>query len=102
MRVPTSVMALSVAASLALPFGAQAQPGTAQLNIEEISCRQMLVMRGDERQFTLIYFHGFVNGQADELDFDGPVLMEATDIILDTCIETPDETLLSVFQNVRG
>lgn len=81
---------------------AYAQEEGIKVEVDKISCREMLKMPGDEREFTLIFMHGFTNGKKGELLFDGPALTEDTDQILDACIDGPDETLLAVFEKVRG
>lgn len=81
---------------------AYAQDDGVKINIDEVSCREMLKMASDERDFTMIFLHGFMSGKKGEIVFDGPTLTEATDKVLDTCIGRPDDSLLSVFEKVRG
>ena len=102
MRTRMSTMVLSLGLALAGPSAADAQAEVIRLNIDQISCRDILTMGGEERDFALIFLHGFVSGQNGEMLFDGPVLTEATDTILDRCISTPDASALSVFTSVRG
>ncbi|MXN66930.1 hypothetical protein GR183_18610 [Stappia sp. GBMRC 2046] len=81
---------------------AYAQDEAIKVEVDKITCREMLKMASDEREFTLIFMHGFISGKKGELLFDGPALTEDTDQILDACIGGPDETLLAVFEKVRG
>lgn len=73
-----------------------------QININEITCREMFHMGGDERDFTLIYFHGFMSGKNNLIEFDGPELAQANESIINGCIENPDSGLLTVYEDVRG
>ena len=72
------------------------------IQIDKMTCREMLKMDGDERKFTLIFLHGFVSGKKAELLFDGSALADATDVILDDCINSPDDSLLAVFEKARS
>jgi HdeA/HdeB family len=102
MRRSTSVFALSVWLGLLAGSASYAQDDDFRMNIDEISCRDMLKMENGERDFTLIFMHGFMSGKQDAIKFDGPKLTEATEAILDACIDNPSEPLLSVFERVRG
>ena len=102
MRTLMSTMVLSLRLALAGPSAANAQAEVIRLNVDQISSRDILTMGGEERDFALIFLHGFVSGQNGEILFDGPVLTEATDTILNRCIGTPDASALSVFTSVCG
>lgn len=93
-------LAAAVAISMVHSAECRAQV-TAQLDIDKITCREALKMTGDERAFTVIYFHGFMSGKKNETHFDGPALSEATDKIADYCIDNPSETLLKSFETIR-
>lgn len=69
--------------------------------LTDIDCRSLLQMEGDEREFTLIFFHGVMTGKNGEMTFDEPVLAEATDNIVDYCIDHPEDALITVFEKYR-
>lgn len=73
-----------------------------KINIDSVTCRDMLRKGGEERDFTIVFMHGFMSGKKGDLVFDAPALTEATDKVLDACINNPDATVLSVFEDVRG
>jgi hypothetical protein len=101
MRIPLSGFTL-VFGLIAVGGSASAADRSATIMIDKVTCREMLKMGGDERDFTIIYMHGFINGTQNTMEFDGPKLTEATDMVLDACISNPDATILSVFDKVRG
>lgn len=70
-------------------------------NIQEITCRTLLKMDGDEEEFTLIFFHGFMSGRNNQLIVDAPDLTKTTDRILDYCINNPNASLLKAFELYR-
>jgi len=102
MRDLVNVFGLSISLCLVGAAGAYAQDDTDNIEIEKMTCREMLRMGNNEREFTLIFLHGFMSGKKSEMLFDGSALQDATDVVLDTCIDNPDETLLAVFEKARG
>ena len=73
-----------------------------QAAIGELDCRTLLRLSGDERDFTIIYFHGFVSGRSNLQVLPVQELAAATDQVIDRCIDKPGEKLLAVFEQVRG
>lgn len=101
---------LSVAAALvcALPATAvlaQAAPAQAeqwQATIGELDCRTLLRLGGEERAFTILYLHGFVSGRLNQQLLPVKDLSEATDALIDRCIDKPAEKALAVLEQVRA
>lgn len=86
---------------LCLTAASHAQDTDPVVDIQTISCRDMLKMEHSEQDFTLVYLHGFINGASKEMIFDGPALRAATEKIFDRCIDNPSDNLLKVFQENR-
>lgn len=81
-----------------------AQESTVQtptINLETLDCRTFLKMNGEEEEFTLIFYHGLISGRRNELTFRGEELAEASDRIVDHCIDNPADKLLDVFEKQR-
>jgi hypothetical protein len=97
---------LLAAAALCLPMSlAQAQPATGMqkpLALDELDCRTLLRLGGEERAYTLLYLHGYVSGRRGQTVLPPQELAEATDRIVDDCIDRPGDKLLSVFEKVRA
>jgi len=97
---------LLAAASLCLPIAlAQAQPITGSQKppaLDELDCRTLLRLGGEERAYTLLYMHGFVSGKRGQTLLPTQELAEATDRIIDHCIDRPGDMLLPVFERVRA
>ena len=100
---PTHLLA---AASLCLPMAlAQAQSATGVQKspvLDDLDCRTLLRLGGEERAYTLLYMHGFVSGKTGQTMLPAQALAEATDRIVDHCIDRPGDKLLSVFEKVRA
>jgi hypothetical protein len=99
-----SYLKLAAIGSVLLPASvltALAQDGDPVIEMSTVDCRTMLKMDADEQDFTLIYFHGYISGTKGETLFDGPVLREATNKIMDYCIDNPSATLMEAFEKNR-
>jgi hypothetical protein len=72
------------------------------LQMEEFTCRDMLVRSGFERDFTIAYMHGYMSGKLNETTFDANKLTLATDAVLDFCISNPDASIMAAFEKARG
>jgi HdeA/HdeB family len=94
-------IAATGAVALSLSGGAFAQDNDPVLEMGSVECRTMLKMDSDEQDFTLIYFHGYISGTKGETLFDGPALREATDKIMDHCIDNPSATVMEAFEKNR-
>ena len=90
------IVALPITASSAL-----AQENDPVLEMASVDCRTMLKMDADEQDFTLIYFHGYISGTKGETLFNGPVLREATNKVMDYCIDNPSAPVMEAFEKNR-
>ena len=93
-----------VGGAMALSFlgaSALAQESDPVLEMASVDCRTMLKMDADEQDFTLIYFHGYISGTKGETLFNGPVLREATNKVMDYCIDNPSAAVMEAFQKNR-
>ncbi len=104
----TALGALVAAAALVTPL-ALAQDKTAapganqkQAGIDELDCRTLLRLGGEERGFTILYLHGYVSGKKGQTLLPAQQLALATDKVIDHCIDRPGDKLLAVFEKVRA
>lgn len=85
-----------------MPAFSEKKPKVAVVvDLKTQDCRTLLRMSGSERDFTIIYYHGFMSGRKNDTVFNGPELAEITDQIIDYCIDNPNDALLKVFQAKR-
>jgi len=98
-----TMLNLAALGALTLSFcgTAFAQEGDPVLEMDTVDCRTMLKMDSDEQDFTLIYFHGYISGTKGETLFDGPKLREATNTIMDYCIDNPSASVMEAFEKNR-
>ena len=102
----------AITAALLITLGATASPSAlaqataapvAQKSsaLNELDCRTLLKLAGEERGYALIYYHGFVSGRLNQLELATETMATATDRIIDHCIDKPGDKVLSVFEQVR-
>lgn len=103
-----TLFGLIVLAAIASPI-AMAQNTSAantnaqkQMGIDELDCRTLLRLNGDEREFTILYLHGYVSGKKGQTLLPAQQLAHETDQVIDQCIDQPAAKLLPLFEKVRG
>ena len=92
--------------SLGVPAWSQTEPEIEEssedlVDLQTMTCREILKSEGEDRANTLIFMHGYINGTKGETTVNPPILADVTNQILDTCIDNPDRELLSVFEDNR-
>jgi hypothetical protein len=70
--------------------------------LDQLDCRTLLRISGDDRSYTLLYLHGFVSGKTGLLRLDVQTMSEVTDRVIDHCIDNPSDKLLPVFEKFRS
>ena len=78
-----------------------APAATDEFNLKSLTCRDALKMPRVESRDTVLFFHGFVSGKKNEMIFKADKLAEATDRIIDGCIDSPETSLLEMFEKNR-
>lgn len=103
-----AVFALIASVAFASPM-ALAQDKTAapaanqnQIGIDQLDCRALLRLSGEERSYTILYLHGFVSGKKGQTLITAQQLAVATDKVIDHCIDRPGDKLLPVFEKIRA
>ena len=71
------------------------------VNLQKLTCRELLKSSGEDRSSILIFLHGYVSGKAGETIINAPALAELTDKVVDGCIDNPNQILLKVFEANR-
>jgi hypothetical protein len=91
-----------VVTGAAMPAFSEGKPKVAVVvDLRTQDCRALLRMSGSERDFTIIFYQGFISGMKNDTVFNGPKLSEATDQVIDYCIDHPNDALLKVFEAKR-
>ncbi len=82
--------------------GTAPDAGSRQQAIGELDCRTLLKLGGEERDFTILYLHGFVSGRINQQLLPIKDLAEATDRLIDRCIDKPADKVLGVLEALRA
>lgn len=69
---------------------AWAQDDQQSYDITTVTCGDVMILSGMDRDTTLAFIHGFIVGASGEADFIASKLTDATVEFLDECIQTPD------------
>lgn len=107
MKKYSLVFLLSAIAVASISFPAKTQETENDVESEDVvsldatTCRELLQFSGENRANSLIFMHGYINGKKGEVMIDAPALANATDRVINTCIDNPDRSVLSVMEEVR-
>lgn len=95
------LLALGVNAPTALAQAKAAPAASKSPALNELDCRTFLRLDGDERAFTLVYYHGFISGRLNQMELPVDAMAAATDRVVDHCIDKPGDKMLAVFEQAR-
>ncbi len=107
MKKYSLVFLLSAIAVASISFPARTQEAETEVQSEDVAsldattCREILQSSGENRTNSLIFMHGYINGKKGELVVDAPALANVTEQVINTCIDNPDRSVLSVMEEVR-
>jgi hypothetical protein len=99
----TATLACALIAGTAHAQTAASAPNAAapQQGLNELDCRTLLRLSGDERDFTLLYLHGFVSGRNNQYLLPVQELATVTDRLIEHCIDRPADKALAVIEQLR-
>jgi hypothetical protein len=69
-----------------------------KLDLTTVTCKDMLLMEGDQRDSTIVFFHGMIIGKKGLTVLDAGTLSNTTDSVLEHCVNNPQDKLMSVFE----
>ncbi len=72
------------------------------IKLETLDCRYLLKLHSEDKASTMVYFHGFMGGKNNELTVDVERLDGVSEKIIDHCIDSPNDSLLRVFEQYRS
>lgn len=91
--IPTILLTL-----LSMTIPASRIEALERLDLTTVSCKDMLLMEGDQRDSTIVFFHGMMIGKNGSTVLDAQTLSNTTDKVLEHCVNNPQDKLISVFE----
>ena len=61
-------------------------------NVTELECKAVMRLDGEDRTATIAFLHGYIAGQKGQKVIDITKLSEATDKLIDDCLDHPTAT----------
>ena len=97
--VLTSALAFSMS-SLAI---AQEEDVTAEsiVDITALTCRDLLLADNDDEESIVVFVQGYISGKSGDTEIDTDALRVASDRSYEDCVDNPDASVLSVFEQNR-
>ena len=78
----------------AVPGGASAADNTK--SVTDLDCKSVMRLDGEDRTATIAFLHGYIAGQKGQKVIDITKLSEATDKLIDDCLDHPTDKALTV------
>lgn len=70
--------------------------------IGEVTCKEVMILNGDERDEVISFLHGYLAGEAKKSEIDVVKLGHVTDAFLDKCLDSPGEKALKTLRSLIG
>ena len=70
----------------------------AATDVGDATCRDVLTLSGEEKDFVIVFLHGYVLGTTGATSYNTDALADITDAFLDSCIDRPEESALAVMR----
>lgn len=96
-----SVVTLASAIVMACCATASLAQDSDVIDLGNLTCRDYLMMAGEERDNTTVFLHGYFSGTLGQTQVHLSALSDASDAVIKACIDGPDASLLNVFEASR-
>ena len=71
------------------------------VDLKTLDCRTFLKLDSEHRNDVIMFYHGYVSGKKNETAVNVDNLAQATDKVMDYCIDKPTDALMKSFMNSR-
>ena len=71
------------------------------VDVTALTCRDLLLMEGDDEESAILFVQGYISGKNSETVIDTDAVRVASDRSREQCVDEPDSTILSVFEQNR-
>ncbi|MGK7908909.1 MAG: HdeA/HdeB family chaperone [Synechococcus sp.] len=97
-----SVLILSTSpVALAQDEPESSSDGGKMVDVTALTCRDLLLMDGDDEESATLFLQGYISGKNAEVTINTDAVRVATDRSIEQCIDEPDSTILSIFEQNR-
>ena len=83
-------------AFIATAAGEASAAGETTKNVAQLECKAVMRLGDEDRTATIAFLHGYVAGKKGQMDIDVSKLSEATDKLMDDCLDHPKDKALDV------
>jgi len=80
--------------TLALAGASTSHAGDSMRDMNDYTCRDILVASGEERDLAVMFLQGYFVGKSGKTTFDRDKLAEATDKMIDLCLDATNANLI--------
>ncbi|MGK7931544.1 MAG: HdeA/HdeB family chaperone [Microcystaceae cyanobacterium] len=88
--------------SLAMTAQAQSSSNVSTFDMKAITCKDLMLSNSENQELMMSLFQGFFSGRSNETLLDIEELATVTDQVRNYCLNNPNKTLMSAFEQYRG
>ena len=92
--------ATAVSMTALLSVGATAADKPEMEDLGEVSCKEVMILSGEDRDISIAFAHGYMLGKNDTTRYEIDKLAKITDAFIDYCLDHPAEKALASFEKV--
>ena len=74
---------------------------TEVVDLTALTCRDLLMMNHEDEDSVIVFYQGYLSGKSGDAEIGVDELRAASDRSIEQCIDEPDSTLMSVFEQNR-
>jgi hypothetical protein len=77
-----------------------AEEPSAEHDLKEFACKDVMRLSGSEREYALAFVHGYRLGKMNTTQYDIEALAAITEKFIDHCLDNPNENALATFEKL--
>ena len=71
------------------------------VDVTAITCRDLLLMNNEDEEAAVMFIQGYLSGKNGDVEIDVDAIRSSSDRSFEQCIDAPDSTMMSVFEQNR-
>ena len=79
-----------------------AEEASAQRDLNNYTCKEVMRSSGTERELTLAFVHGYRLGKKGATQYDVEALSAITDKFIEHCLDNPGDKALPAFEKIAN
>ena len=96
----STALALPLAISLLMSVGSATAQDKEIIDIEALTCKQVMALSGVDRDTTMSFIHGYIAGKGGKTSIDVNALTDASEEFVDVCLDNPKSAAVATMEKL--